>query len=663
MALCTNDFDAAQHYTLGVGTIFKFCPREGCTLSKKNVASDPLKGLRLVSTDDGQDSAAAEPPSSGPSPTEPPMSGGRRQVVDPMPPSAISPYVAKTLDRLFNAYIANLTGGTDPRVLPLAYLDWWVKLAWSPGTHARLTEKALRKAVRLGLYVAQSAVDPDTPPAIEPLPQDRRFRAPIWQTWPFNVSYQSFLLTQQWWANATTGVPGLSQPDKNIVSFMARQLLDVASPSNFPFTNPEVLDATLREGGANLLRGWENFRDDWLRLAAGRKSAGVELFEPGKNLAMTPGKVVYRNHLIELIQYSPRTAKVCAEPILIVPAWIMKYYILDLSPHNSMVGYLVDQGHTVFMISWRNPGGEDRDLGLDDYRRLGILAALDAIGAIVPGRKVNAVGYCLGGTLLTIGAAAMARDGDERLKSLTLLAAQTDFTEAGELMLFVNEAQVSFLESMMWDRGVLDSQQMSGAFQLLSSSDLIWSRMVRDYLLAEPRRPNDLMAWNADQTRMPYRMHSQYLRDLFLNNELASSRFKVDHRPVAISDIHVPIFAVGTEKDHIAPWQSVYKINLLANGQDITFVLTAGGHNAGILSEPGHPRRSYRISTHRAGGSYVDPETWRQRTQVQEGSWWPAWQSWLERQSSEAVEAPTMGAADLGFPVLCDAPGTYVFQT
>jgi polyhydroxyalkanoate synthase len=582
--------------------------------------------------------------------------------VDPLPPSQVSPYVAKTLDRLFNASIANASAGIDPRVVPLALLDWWVKLAWSPGTHLRLAEKVWRKAVRLGIYASQSAVDPAAPPAIEPLPQDRRFDDPSWRLWPYNLIQQSFLLTQQWWANATTGVPALSQRHKDVVSFMTRQALDVVSPSNFPLTNPEVAAVTFREGGANLIRGGFNLWEDIRRRAAGRASAGMEDFEPGRNLAITPGKVVYRNHLIELIQYAPTTDEVYAEPLLIVPAWIMKYYILDLSPHNSLVRYLVGRGHTVFMISWRNPTGEDRDLGMEDYRRQGIMAALDAIGRILPGRQVHGAGYCLGGTLLAIAAAAMAREGDERLASLSLLAAQVDFEEAGELMLFVNEAQVSFLESMMWDRGVLDSQQMSGAFQLLRSNDLIWSRMVRDYLLGTRRPPNDLMAWNADQTRMPYRMHSQYLRRLFLNNDLAEGRYRVNDRPIAISDIRVSTFVVSTEKDHVAPWQSVYKIELLTNCQDVTFVLAAGGHNAGIVSEPGHPGRGYRVSTRRGGDSYRDPQTWLQETPRQEGSWWPAWAAWLARRSSGTEARPGMGAPEAGCPPLCDAPGTYVFQ-
>jgi polyhydroxyalkanoate synthase len=571
--------------------------------------------------------------------------------------------MAKTLDRMFNAAIANATSGMDPRLIPLTFLDWGTKLAWSPGTHARLAEKALRKWIRFMLYAGSSLIDPQSPPAIEPLPQDRRFNDPGWRQWPFNLFSQSFLLSQQWWSNASTGVPALSRRRKDIVEFVTRQMLDTVSPANFPLTNPEVLRATLREGGANFARGWQNWLDDWQRLASGQRPAGTERFQPGRDVAVTPGKVVYRNHLIELIQYAPATTEVIAEPLLIVPAWIMKFYILDLSPHNSMVKYLVDQGHTVFMISWRNPTEEDRDLRMDDYRRKGILSALEAIGRIVPERRVHAVGYCLGGTLLAIAAAAMARDGDSRLKTVTLLAAQTDFTEAGELMLFVSEEQVSFLESMMWDRGVLDSQQMAGAFEMLRSSDLIWSRIVRDYLLGQRRPPNDLMAWNADQTRLPYRMHTEYLRRLFLNNDLASGRYEVDERPIAVSDIKAPIFAVGTVKDHVAPWKSVFKINLLANSQEVTFVLTTGGHNAGIVSEPGHPRRSFQMASRRGGETYRDPETWMRTTPRQDGSWWPAWAAWLEQHSSGHSEPPPLGAAEAGHPPIEAAPGQYVFQT
>jgi polyhydroxyalkanoate synthase len=376
-------------------------------------------------------------------------------------------------------------------------------------------------------------------------------------------------------------------------------------------------------------------------------------------VAVTPGKVVYRNRLIELIQYAPATESVQAEPVLIVPAWIMKYYILDLSPQNSLVKFLVGRGHTVFMISWKNPGPEDRDLGLEDYRTLGVGEALAAVSAIVPGRKAHAVGYCLGGTLLSIAAAAMARDGDDRLQTLTLLAAETDFTEAGELMLFIDETEVTFLEDMMWEQGFLDAAQMAGAFQLLRSNDLIWSRMVREYLLGERDVTIDLMAWNADATRMPARMQSEYLRKLFLHNDLAEGRYEAGGRPVSLRDIRVPVFAVSTVKDHVAPWRSVFKIHLLTE-TDITFVLTTGGHNAGIVSEPGHSRRSYQIASHGEGDRHPDPDTWQAIAPKQEGSWWPAWQAWLQSHSSGPAAPPPLGAADAGYPPLADAPGTYV---
>ncbi|MHB8820241.1 MAG: PHA/PHB synthase family protein, partial [Pseudomonadaceae bacterium] len=453
-----------------------------------------------------------------------------------------------------------------------------------------------------------------------------------------------------------TGVRGVSRHHENMVTFAGRQWLDMWSPSNFVWTNPEVLEAISASGGANLWRGAMNFFDDAQRLALEDAPAGVEGFEVGKDVAVTPGKVVFRNHLIELIQYTPTTPDVYAEPVLIVPSWIMKYYILDLSPHNSMVKYLVDHGHTVFIISWKNPTAADRDLGLEDYRWLGVMDALDTVTAIVPERKVQAVGYCLGGTLLTIAAAAMARDGDDRLHSLTLLASETDFRESGEIALFIDDSQLAWLEAGMWDKGYLDGKQMAGAFQMLNSRDLIWSRRVREYLLGERQQFNDLMAWNADVTRMPYRMHSEYLRRLYLSNDLAEGRYQVGGRPVAIADIEVPMLIVGTVRDHVAPWPSVYKMHLLSDAE-LTFVLTSGGHNAGVVSEPGHPRRSYQIATRSVGARYVDPQTWRAETPLNEGSWWPAWQQWLARRSTGRVAPPAMSGTQ---PQLGDAPGTYV---
>ncbi|MGD1075759.1 MAG: alpha/beta fold hydrolase, partial [Thermodesulfovibrionales bacterium] len=292
---------------------------------------------------------------------------------------------------------------------------------------------------------------------------------------------------------------------------------------------------------------------------------------------------------------------------------------------------------------------------------LGVMEALKTVTALVPEQKIHAVGYCLGGTLLSIAAAGMARDGDNRLKSMTIFAAEADFTEAGELMVFIDESQVNYLENLMWEHGYLDAKQMAGAFQLLRSNDLIWSRLVHDYLLGEREPMIDLMAWNADTTRMPYRMHSEYLRKLFLNNDLAEGRYEAGGKPIALSDIRVPIFTVGTERDHVAPWRSVYKIHLLVD-TDVTFVLTSGGHNAGVVSEPGHPRRSYQIGMKRESEMYIDPETWQGTVPKHDGSWWPAWQDWLAEHSSGRSAPPSLGAADSGYPPLDNAPGTYVLE-
>ncbi len=568
--------------------------------------------------------------------------------------------LADLTDRSLHAALAQFTGGLSPSALLQAYSDWAVHLAASPGKRLQLVDKAARKATRFGGHAFRRAVEgADTEPCIGPLPQDRRFAGQDWQKWPFDLIWQGFLLQQQWWHNATTGVRGVSKRHEAMVAFSARQILDMFSPSNFPLTNPEILRHTLECGGFNLVQGFANFVEDWEHAVSGKRPVGCENFIVGGDVAVTPGKVVYRNRLIELIQYAPATAAVRPEPILIVPAWIMKYYILDLSPHNSLVKYLTEQGFTVFMISWKNPEPGDRDLGIEDYRSQGIMSAFDTVGAIVPGRKVHAVGYCLGGTLLSVAAAAMARDGDERIATLTLFAAQTDFTEAGELMLFIDESQLAFLEDMMWEQGFLDSRQMAGAFQMLRSNDLVWSRLVHDYLLGEREPIIDLMAWNADATRMPYRMHAEYLRRLFLDNDLAEGRFIAGGGPVALADIRLPVFAVGTERDHVAPWRSTYKINLQIDGE-VTYLLTSGGHNAGIVSEPGHDHRHFRIDTKSANGRHHDPESFLKAARSSDGSWWPQWAAWLGEHSGAAVSPPAMGLP--GQPPLGNAPGTYVLQ-
>jgi len=540
-------------------------------------------------------------------------------------------------------------------------LDWWEHLALAPGKQLDLAQLTVSGAVDNLAFAARSAFGSLGDPSEHALAQDERFRAPDWRHFPFNTYAHNFLSIERWWDAATMHVRGVSQRHDDMANFVARQILDTVAPSNFLATNPEVLARTRAESGANLVRGYANFITDLMREQTGATPRGTEAFKVAETVAITPGQVVLRTRLAEIIQYAPATERVRPEPVVIVPAWIMKYYILDLSPANSLVKFLTQQGFTVFIISWKNPGAEDRDVGFDDYRTEGVLPAIKAATAITGAEKVQAVGYCLGGTLLAIAAAAMGRDGDDRLASVSLLAAQVDFTEAGELMLFIDESQVTFLEDMMSERGYLDSRQMAGAFQMLRSNDLIWSRSIHDYLMGEQSFPIDIMAWNADATRMPYRMHSQYLRSLFLRNDLAEGRFKVGDRPVALPDIRVPLFVVSTERDHVAPWRSVFKLHLLTDAE-ITFVLTNGGHNAGILSGPGHPGRHYRKSLRKPGEPYVDPDAWFAVHTLHQGSWWPAWSAWLAALSGEWVHAPLLGDAAAGFAALEDAPGSYVLR-
>jgi polyhydroxyalkanoate synthase len=563
------------------------------------------------------------------------------------------------IDRLLHAWIARFSAHISPTSLILAFVDWVLHLEASPSKQQELLVEMGNRVVRLGLYALSTPQPPHycpCPPPVTPLPQDRRFDDPAWQQWPFNIYSQNFLLAQQWWHRATFGVRGVAPHHEDVVTFTVRQLLDMVAPSNFIATSPVLLRHTLRTGGANVAQGASQLFTDWLHYLSGQRPPASDMFRPGREVAVTPGKVVLRNRLMELIQYEPATPRVRAVPTLIVPAWIMKYYILDLSPENSLVRYLVGQGHTVFMISWKNPGAAERDFGMEDYRRLGVMAALGAIQDITGAEKVNAVGYCLGGTLLSIAAAAMARELDDRLASISLFAAQVDFKEPGELSLLIDESQVAMLEASMWQQGYLDTAQMAGAFQLLRSNDLIWSRLLNQYLLGQPDIQNDLMAWNADATRMPYRMHSEYLHHLFLENDLAEGAYLIDGVPIALTDIRAPIFSVGTLTDHVAPWRSAYKIHLLTD-TEVTFLLTNGGHNAGVVSPPGKANRRYQISTRSHHAPYIDPETWLASMPVHQGSWWPAWEYWLATQAGDLVAPPPMGKA------LCDAPGTYVMES
>ena len=563
------------------------------------------------------------------------------------------------LDRMLHAGAARFTGGVSMIGLGLAWFDWASHLATAPGRQIELAQCAAVEMMRALDHMAADLRRTGEAHAEPPTAKsDRRFESPNWHQAPFSIYAGNFRAIERWWDQAAA-VHGVSTRHQALIAFVARQMLDVVAPSNFLATNPDILEQTVKTQGANLGKGAMNAIDDLVQRFSDKKPSDTENFKVGLDVAASDGKVVARTHLAEIIQYSPKTAQVHAEPIVIIPAWIMKYYILDLSPHNSLVRYLTEQGFTVFMVSWKNPGPEDRDVSLDDYRQDGVMAAIDAATAITGARQIHATGYCLGGTLLAITAAAMARDGDTRLKTVSLFASQVDFHESGDLRLFINESQLALVEDMMWMRGYLESAQMAGAFHILRSNDLIWSRMIKNYFMGERERPIDIMVWSEDTTRMPYRMHAEYLRKLYLENQFAEGRLIIDGRPVVARDVDLPMFVVGTEWDHVAPWQSVFKIHLEVENE-ITFVLTTGGHNAGIVSEPGHTGRAYRIATRAAHAPYVDSDTWVEAARSVEGSWWPAWIHWLAAYNPEMSSPPPVGNPEKGYTKLGDAPGTYV---
>jgi polyhydroxyalkanoate synthase len=583
-------------------------------------------------------------------------------------PQTLARESAMALNRTTHANAAKLTAGLSPVALSLAYGDWLLNLMSSPGTHAWLFTTAHQRAldaVSATLFDASTdTLSGDQAGAHTPV--DERFAGAEWQHWPYRAVAQGFTAWDRWCREAAN-LPGMAPHHADMVGFFTGQMLDMMAPTNSPLS-PSVARTMIMSGGQNLLRGTRNLIEDWRR-THDTTAAATEQREylPGRDVAITPGKVVYRNELIELIQYAPTTDEVYAEPVLIIPSWIMKYYILDLSPHNSMVRYLVSQGHTVFIVSWRNPDASDSLLSMDDYLQMGVLDALAAIKQVIPDEAVHAAGYCLGGTLLAIAAAALSRPGRVQdvaqlapLKSVSLLAAQVDFVEPGEIGVLIDPVQVRWLEDLMAEKGYLSGNQMAGSFQFLHARELVWSRGVREYLLGEREHPNDLMAWNADVTRMPATMHSEYLNSLFMKNDLAEGRYMVEGHAVSLMDLRVPLFGVGTEKDHVSPWPSVYKLHRLTEAE-LTFVLTSGGHNAGILSEPGHAHRSFRVHTSVAGSSRLTPQEWRSAATSHEGSWWLQWHAWLAQHSRGQVPVSAPGRQTDEAAALCDAPGEYVF--
>jgi polyhydroxyalkanoate synthase subunit PhaC len=561
----------------------------------------------------------------------------------------------QSMEQIIHARCSKFSGWMSPSVLVMSYYDWLVHLINSPGKLTSLVTDEVEQGFQLPLSLFKQKDSNDTQPV------DKRFKNELWNKTPFNFYAKLFLFNESFWNSLTTGVKCASRHHENIVNFTGRQILDIYSPSNSPFLNPEIINKTIQTGGKNFVDGFNNYLEDMKRYTNKQPPVGTENFIVGKDVGITPGNVVFRNDLIELIQYNPTTEKVYRDPILIVPACIMKFYILDLSPNNSMVKYLVDQGHTVFMISWKNPTSEDRNLSVSDYVNLGVIEAMNTVSTITGVDKVHTAGYCIGGTLLMLAAALLAKQKYSKLKSITLFAAQIDFKDAGELLLFIDDDQLNYLDDIMCEKGYLDGSQMAGAFSMLQSVDLIWSRLIHDYMLGERRDMNDLMAWDLDTTRLPYKMHSEYLRKLFLNNDFVEGRYAINNQTLLTLDIKNPMFVVATSRDHVAPWESVYKVHSFTES-DIYFILTSGGHNSGVVNEPGHPGRSYQARAHKNGEASISATEWVEVAENQDGSWWPEWQKWLAKQSGDKVLPPEVGNKKLNYNVICAAPGTYVLE-
>ena len=549
----------------------------------------------------------------------------------------------------------------DPLGIGKAFLDMTARMMADPARLATAQAELARQYAQLWQDTAERMMGAAQPaPVIEPEPGDRRFRDDAWrENFVFDFIKQSYLLSSRFLLGGVAEAEGGDPHDAEKVAFYTRQFVDAMAPTNFAATNPKVLRETIDSKGENLLRGFENLLRD-LEAGKGRlriAQTDMSAFEVGRNVAVTPGKVVLRTELMELIQYAPTTETVHETPLLIVPPWINKFYILDLAPENSFVRWAVEQGHTVFVISWVNPDARLSDKAFEDYMAEGPLAALDAIERITGARSANAIGYCLGGTLLAVTLAWLAARGETPIRSATYFASLVDFSEVGELGVFIDEAQVGALEERM-DKagGYLEGADMATTFNMLRANDLIWSFVINNYLLGRDPVPFDLLFWNADSTRMPKRMHSFYLRRMYLENALATpGALEVAGERLDLGAIKTRSYVVGTREDHIAPWRGVY-LGARHYGGPVRFVLAASGHIAGIVNPPAAGKYSHWTHSRMLKTS----EAWLERAAEKPGSWWPDWAAWIARTTGGEVPARIPGAGPL--PALADAPGGYVAE-
>ena len=539
--------------------------------------------------------------------------------------------------------------------------DAWVELAqvWmnNPSRMISAQLELWRDMTVLWQNMALRAMGQNPEPIAKPAPGDRRFANEDWtENQIFDFIKQSYLVTSRWFTNTIRDTEGLDERTHKKLEFFSKQFVDAMSPTNFVLTNPEVLQETFESGGQNLVRGLKNVLRD---IDRGKGQLAISMtdfdaFEVGRNVATTPGKVVFQNDVIQLIQYQPSTEKVFRTPLMIMPPWINKFYILDLQPKNSFIRWALEQGHTVFVLSWVNPDEHLAKKTFEDYMFEGPLAALDAIEQATGERKVNAIGYCIGGTLLACTLAYMAARDDDRINSATFFTAQVDFTEAGDLTVFIDEGQLEQLDKQMAEKGYLDASAMAGTFNMLRSNDLIWSFVVNNYLMGKDPMPFDLLYWNSDSTRMPQALHSYYLHRMYHENRLVTpGGIVLGGVPIDLTRIKTPIYMQAGKEDHIAPYKSVFKgVNHFSG--PTKFMLAGSGHIAGVINPPAANKYNYWTND----ANPKDLDAWLEGAVEHPGSWWPDWQAWISKRSGKKVPARVPGDGKLA--IIEDAPGSYV---
>lgn len=564
----------------------------------------------------------------------------------------------KQVEELMAGFTQSYEGmNLDPFNMKQAYSDWWEAVAKNPQKVIEANMAFWQKSLELTQQAMFGFMGADTAPVIEAPKSDRRFSHEDWANKPiFDVIKQSYLLTSDWMRKVVASAEGLDEHTSERVKFFTERMLDAMSPTNFALTNPAVIEKIRETKGANLVHGLKNMLED---LEAGKGQLKIRMtdasaFELGKNVAATPGKVVFQNRMFQLLEYTPTTEQALKRPLLIVPPWINKFYIMDLQPKNSLLKWLVDQGHTVYVISWVNPDETYAETGFEDYITDGVLKALDAIQYDTGESEINAIGYCIGGTLLASSLAYMKATGDTRIKSATFFTTMLNFANPGELGLFIDDEQIKGLEGKMQETGYLDGSTMAGTFNLLRANDLIWSFYINNYLLGNDPRPFDLLYWNSDSTRMPAKMHSWYLRNLYLNNQLCQPKaLNVHGVPLDLTSIDIPACFISAVEDHIAPWQSTYSGARMFGGKT-RFILGGSGHIAGIINPPGANKYNYRVTDELP----EDGEAWAKQAAVNAGSWWPEWDRWVRALDNAQVAARVPGQGKLA--AIEDAPGTYV---